>query len=314
MPSSLGDGLATSQWLSSFSHDEPGPDDDTSMLLPMDERAGAITSWPRQLQEGFPRFDEILSALRLAVARSLSVQPDSVRLQAAVGAALVNVSVALPAENAGGTDAIMASVGDGNGTAFVANVQQHLTDAGLPAAITLEAAPVVVSVSSSEGQLVQAEPSSLAVIGTDTSTSTSRQLILSMELSIGVGIVASAAVLLLAASARCAHKRRRRRRLLASRRREAGVVATPDAEQPQACATTARSSTRRISRAGSEAQWEWPASRIKWGRRLGNGSFGSVHVVHSAGVKMAVGRPRFNLMRWQSIHPDSINVRGVSNR
>jgi len=40
----------------------------------------------------------------------------------------------------------------------------------------------------------------------------------------------------------------------------------------------------------SEARWEWPAATVTWGKRLGNGSFGSVYLVRAAGLQLAAKR------------------------
>ena len=39
-----------------------------------------------------------------------------------------------------------------------------------------------------------------------------------------------------------------------------------------------------------EGSWEWPAASVKWGRQLGEGSFGSVYVVNAGGLKLAAKR------------------------
>lgn len=48
------------------------------------------------------------------------------------------------------------------------------------------------------------------------------------------------------------------------------------------------------SAADDEARWEWPSASVQWGRRLGNGSFGSVLAVESAGLRLAAKRMQYD--------------------
>jgi serine/threonine protein kinase len=78
--------------------------------------------------------------------------------------------------------------------------------------------------------------------------------------------------------------------------------------------------------AESEEQWEWPSTKVKWGTRLGNGTFGTVFVVESNGLRLAAKRIELlgderekavKLARREALairklsHPHVVNLIGV---
>lgn len=77
----------------------------------------------------------------------------------------------------------------------------------------------------------------------------------------------------------------------------------------------------------NEASWEWPSASLEWGKRLGRGSFGSVYVVESSGLKLAAKRMSLvedeekdatkKMMRREALamrslnHPNVVQIYGV---
>ena len=78
--------------------------------------------------------------------------------------------------------------------------------------------------------------------------------------------------------------------------------------------------------AENERQWEWSSAQVKWGTRLGNGTFGTVFIVESNGLRLAAKRVELiaeekekavKLARREALamrslsHPNVVNLLGV---